>query len=365
MMQSTVDQFLKRLDQSGIFSPDELTRLYAPGETEEAPKSGEELAFALVKQKRLTAYQAGVLCEGDSGHLALGHYIVMDKIGEGGMGVVYKARDQSTDSVVALKVLHPRQINDPHAVERFRREVRSASKLKHPNIVAAIDSGQAGNEHFLIMEFVDGHTLHDLVEKKGPLPILTAVDAILDAAHALKYAHDQGVIHRDIKPSNLLMDREGHVKLLDLGLARSLHNELAGTVSEELTATGAVLGTIDYMAPEQALNSKRADQRSDIYSLGCTLFFLLSGRAVYGGETTMERLIAHREADIPSLVALRDHVPAKLDRIFQRMLAKAPENRFQSLADTIRNLDNCRDEFGYSWMMRRLIDRNRERWESF
>ena len=363
-MQTTIDQFLRRLDHSGLIPPDELTHLYVSPTPQESPKSGEELAFALVKEKRLTAYQAGVLCEGDSGHLCLGNYTVMDKIGEGGMGVVYKAEDRTTKATVALKVLHPRQFNDPHAVDRFRREVRSASRLKHPNIVEAIDSGQEGEEYFLIMEFVDGHTLHDLVDKKGPLPILTAVDATLDAAHALKYAHDQGVIHRDIKPANLLMDRTSHVKLLDLGLARSLVNdELAGTVSEELTATGAVLGTVDYMAPEQALNSKRADQRSDIYSLGCTLFYLLSGRSVYGGETTMERLIAHREAEIPSLIGLRDHVPAKLERIFKRMLAKDPEKRFQSLEDTIELLESCRSEFGYSWMMRRLIEKNRERWE--
>jgi len=181
----------------------------------------------------------------------------------------------------------------------------------------------------------------------------------------MEYAHAQGVIHRDIKPSNLLMDRKNRVKVLDLGLARFSATDQKPdeqeTVTTALTATGAVMGTVDYMAPEQALNSRNADERSDIYGLGCTLYHLLTGNLMYTGSTVMETLIAHREKPLPKLIDVRDSVPTDLQAIFHTMVAKAPEDRFSSMREVITALEECASEHGYSWMMRRLIDENRAR----
>ena len=215
------------------------------------------------------------------------------------------------------------------------------------------------------MEFVNGSNLSKMVKSRGPLPILTAVNATIDAARGLAYAHSQGVIHRDIKPSNLLMDNQKRVKVLDLGLARLAPEDndpgSQETATTALTATGAVMGTVDYMAPEQALNSHNADERSDIYGLGCTLYHLLTGELMYSGSTVMETLVAHREKPIPNLIEVRESVPKELQKVFTKMVAKAPEDRYESMTDVIHALEACSSEFGYSWMMRRLIDENRAR----
>jgi len=210
------------------------------------------------------------------------------------------------------------------------------ARLSHPNIVAVHDAGEADGAHFYVMDLIDGEDLARLVKEQGALPVEQALDCILQASRGLQYAHAQGVVHRDIKPSNLILDRAGTVKILDLGIAR--FQSLPEQAGDDLTKTGCVLGTIDYMAPEQAMNTRRADHRADIYALGCTLYFLLSGQPLFGGETVMERLVAHREQGLPSLRKACPAAPPWLDAVFQKMVAKRPEDRYQSVTALVSDL---------------------------
>ena len=266
----------------------------------------------------------------------LGNYVLLEKIGEGGMGAVYKAQHRRLLRTVAIKMLPPAMAGDKAAIARFEREVAAAAKLRHPNIVAADDADNADGIRFLVMEYVNGDDLSDLVKKDGPLTVARATNFILQAARGLEFAHKKGVIHRDIKPGNLLLDVDGNVKILDMGLARFSE---AGAPHGELTATGMVLGTPEYMAPEQALDTRTADARSDIYALGCTLYFLLSGRPLYSGAAMIDKLLAHQQQPIPSLQDVQSGVTRGLDAVFRKMVAKHPEDRFQSVTELIGALE--------------------------
>jgi Leucine-rich repeat (LRR) protein len=333
------EQFLKCLTDSSLLSAEDiqafLSRLPAPQR-----QDARQLAQQLLQQGKLTRFQATMLLQGKVKGLVLGNYIVLNKLGQGGMGMVFKARHRRLDRVVALKVLPPAVAKDPKAVQRFRREVQAAAQLSHPNIVAAHDADQDRGVHFLVMEFVPGADLAQLVKQRGPLPVEQAVACLAQAAQGLAHAHAHGIIHRDIKPGNLLLDSKGTVKVLDLGLARFEGGENApqeGSGTEALTKSGSIMGTTDYMAPEQALNTKRADQRADIYSLGCTLYFLLTGKPMYGGETAMEKLLAHREDPIPPL----PNVSKKLQAVYTRMVAKKVNDRYPSMTEVGADLAAC------------------------
>ncbi|MGC3971573.1 MAG: serine/threonine-protein kinase [Pirellulales bacterium] len=270
---------------------------------------------------------------GRGASLVMGDYVILAEIGAGGMGQVYKAKHRRMERIVALKVMSSAAMKDEAAVKRFQREVRAAAKLEHSNIVTAYDSGEAGNVKYLVMQFVDGGDLSSLVKSQGPLPIEKAVDYVLQAARGLSFAHTEGVIHRDIKPANLLVDKKNVVKILDMGLARIESSD------DGLTATEQVMGTVDYMSPEQAANTKGADGRADIYSLGCTLWYLLIGRKTYEGDTMIARLMAHRDAPLPSLVKTRDDAPWALEQVLHKMIAKRPQDRYQSMDDVIGALE--------------------------
>ncbi|MDB5342738.1 MAG: stkP 3 [Schlesneria sp.] len=274
----------------------------------------------------------------ESGPLVLGNYVLLEKIGQGGMGTVYKAEHRRMKRLVAIKMLPLNLMQNSDAAARFQREVEAAAKLRHANIIAADDAGEANGIRFLVMEYVDGIDLSALVKKSGPLTVTQAISSILQVARGLEFAHSEGVVHRDIKPANMLLDKKGTVKILDLGLAR-----IEGNTADQaaLTGAGTVLGTVDYMAPEQALDAKHADARADIYSLGCSLYYLLTGSPVYDGDTLTARLLAHQNQPIPSLRDRRADVPRQLNAVFQKMVAKKVTDRYQSMTQVIRELESC------------------------
>ena len=339
-MALSTDQFRDHSIASGLLTVEDVSSILSSLPAEKQPQDGEQLARELVRQKKLTKFQAEQIYLGKGKSLVLGNYTILDKLGQGGMGMVLKAEHKRLKRLVALKVLSPAALKTPDALKRFHREVEAAAKLRHTNVVATDDADEAKGTHFLVMEYVEGSDLSALVKKKGPLSVDQALQCILQAARGLEYAHKQGVVHRDIKPANLLLDTSGTVKILDMGLAR-IEGDSAGRA--ELTSTGAVMGTVDYMAPEQALSTKTADARSDIYSLGISLWYLLTGKCAYDGDTLMAKLLAHRDAPIPSLTAVRSEVSPSIDAAFQKMVAKQAKDRYQSMTDVIRDLEACQN----------------------
>lgn len=263
-------------------------------------------------------------------------YEILRQIGEGGMGAVYKARHVHMDRVVALKVILKERLSDPETLARFKREARAAAKLMHPNIVAVYDSGQTGDTHFIVMEYVDGIDLSDLVRESGKLPIDDACACIRQAALGLQHAHEKGLVHRDIKPSNLLRTVDGVVKILDMGLAR-LENG-GGPQHLSLTQKGTMMGTPAYIAPEQALDSKTADVRADVYSLGCTLYHLLTGRPPFPDGSLAEILLKHQLAEPEPIEQLRPDAPRELGDIVRKMMAKRPADRYQTPGEVAQAL---------------------------
>lgn len=328
-----LEQFVRQLEDSGILAAETLQDFIPP---RASPKDAEELARELVRHKKLTKFQAEEVYRGKGKSLVLGNYLLLDKIGAGGMGQVFKAEHRRMHRIVAVKMLAAGMMKNPAVVARFEREVTAAAKLNHPNIVTAFDADNADGVHLLIMEYVEGADLSALVKKNGPLPVDAALNYILQTARGLEAAHAEGIVHRDIKPANLLLDKKGTVKILDMGLAR-----IAGDApgQAELTNTGTVMGTVDYMAPEQALNTKTADARADIYSLGCSLFYLLTGRATYDGDTLMAKLLAHRDQPIPVLRTFRPEAPEPVEAVFRRMVAKKIEDRYQTMSELIADLE--------------------------
>jgi WD40 repeat protein/serine/threonine protein kinase len=266
-------------------------------------------------------------------------YKLLEKLGEGGMGTVYKARHAKLKKVVALKVLPADRMQNEQAVARFQREMEAVGRLNHPNIVGATDAGEHDGVHFLVMEYVDGIDLSNLVKNGGPLPIADACELIRQAAIGLQDAHENGMVHRDIKPSNIMLTIAGRssqatVKILDLGLA--LLQDESVEVVRELTTAGQAMGTVDYMAPEQAGDSHEVDIRADIYSLGGTLYKLLSGHAPFSGEkysTHLKKLLAVINDPVPPIRQQRSDIPAELAAVLDRMLAKQPADRFATPAD--------------------------------
>ncbi|MGC3966903.1 MAG: serine/threonine-protein kinase [Pirellulales bacterium] len=340
-MSLTKQQFVESLTVHGLMSSGEVTTMLREWTVGGAPEPDvETMVRKLVEQGKLTKFQAVNLYQGRGKGLILGEYLILDKIGAGAMGKVYKAKHRRMQRVVALKVLPPHVSSTPKIVERFFREVQVAARLVHPNVVAAFDSGESHGVHYLVMEHVEGHELLAYADARAPLSVAAAVDLIRQAAEGLAYAHEQNIVHRDVKPSNILVDKSGRAKILDLGLARITEDENGSTTETQnvLTVEGEVMGTPDYMAPEQSCDTHTADHRADIYALGCSLYRILTGAIPYPGGTPVERVMAHHDRPIPSLRSARPDVPASLEAIYLKMLAKKPTDRPQKTSEVVEAL---------------------------
>ncbi len=309
---------------------DELAR--AP-----AAASAKLLAGELLQRGWLTPFQVNQVLQDRAADLLLGPYVLLERLGEGGMGAVFKARHRKLGRIVALKVIRKERLADADAVKRFQREVHAAAQMAHANVVHALDADQVGDRHLLVMEYVEGIDLAHLVKERGPLPVEQACDYVRQAALGLQHAHERGLVHRDIKPSNLLLAKSGQVKLLDLGLARL--TAAAGESNSTLTQEGSVMGTPDYVAPEQARQSHTVDIRADLYSLGCTLYFLLAGRPPFPGGTLGEKLLHHMLDEPEPVETLRPEVPPGVAAIIRRLMTKAPGQRYQTPGELAAVLD--------------------------
>jgi serine/threonine-protein kinase len=271
------------------------------------------------------------------GEVVAGRYELEELVGAGGMSSVYRAHDRVLDRYVAIKILHERFSREEDYLERFRREARAAAQLSHPNIVTVIDRGDEEGRPYIVFEFVDGETLKRLVEREAPLPVREAIELGLQVADALAFAHGRGVIHRDVKPQNVLLAVDGRAKVTDFGIARSMDLDVA------VTQTGTVLGTSDYMAPEQALG-EHTSERSDVYSLGAVLYELLTGDVLFSGESFVVVAMKHASTPPPSVLERRPDCPVRLAAAVDRCLAKEPEDRFASMRELVQELDVCLSE---------------------
>jgi serine/threonine protein kinase len=326
---SSIEAFLELGYKSGLLEKKAVEE-YCQRAPQEAPKpeTPGQMANAMVRDGLLTNFQADSLLAGKwRGFLINGKYKLLQKVGAGGMGSVYLCEHIHMRRRIALKVLPLSMARDPEAVERFYREARAVAALDHPNIVRAHDIDREDDLHFLVMEYIDGNNLFDIIRRHGPMAVARAAHYIRQAALGLQHAHEAGLVHRDIKPGNLLLDRNGVVKVLDLGLAR-FFNEDEENLSRD-QEVGNVLGTADYLAPEQVADS-RVDIRADIYSLGVTLYYLLSGKSPFHEGTVSQKLIWHQVRQPKPIRLHRPDIPQDLAVVLEKMMAKDPFERYQS-----------------------------------
>lgn len=333
---STIEEFLELLRRSELVDQARLDaylkRVQAAGAMPAHPK---KLAGALVREGFLTFFQHDQLLEGKWRGFTIGKYHVMELLGAGGGGVVYLCRHRLMGHRVAIKVLARSLSDNPQALERFFREAQVVAALQHPNIVRAHDVDQDGPLHFLVMEYVEGSGLDRYVRKLGPLNFCWAAWCVRQAALGLQHAHEAGLVHRDIKPANLLVDRQGVVRLLDLGLARFFNEQ----PDDATPRNNQLLGTADYISPEQAINSDLVDIRSDIYSLGATFYFLLTAQPPFAEKNLAQKLIAHQMKEPAPIGKLRAGVPPALTDVVARMMAKDPARRYQVPREVLAALE--------------------------
>lgn len=336
---------IQTLMDSGILSQEDVTLITQsmPGADQDdsaaaSPESGAEVLEQLKQIGRLSDFQIEIIEQDGPDALLLGDYVLLDRIGSGGMGEVYRAVHRVMRREVAIKRLKSGAFKTPGLTDRFMREVRTAAMLSHPNIVTAYDAGEDASGCYLVMEYVRGEDLSSRLRRDGAMPLDRAVDVLLQSARALDVAHQAGIIHRDIKPANLLIDPSDTVKLLDLGLARVERSIAEAEHQADLTLTRAdqIVGTLAYMPPEQAEDPHAASKTADLYALGCTFFHMVTGRPPFSVRTVALALIAHREHDPPEFKGV---VPDELNNLYLRLLSKAPEDRPQSAAEVIEVLE--------------------------
>jgi serine/threonine protein kinase len=330
----TSDDFVGLVRKSSLIEPDRLDDYLEEQRTLGAlPSEPKEIAKALIRDGFLTNYQAKLLLKGKYRGHTISKYKILERLGTSNNSSIFLCEHLSMRRKVALKILPLFKAEDPVALARFYREARAAGSLDHPNIVHTYDHGQEGNHHFLVMEYVDGSSLEQIVGQHGPMDISRASAYIRQAAIGLQHIHQAGLIHRDIKPGNILVERRGMVKILDLGLARFFHDHK--DILTQQYNHAAILGTADYLSPEQALASYEVDTRTDIYSLGVTFYFLLAGRPPFEAKAITQKLLSHLTKDPPPLRELRPEIPEALRAVVEKMMAKDRDQRYQDAAAVV------------------------------
>jgi eukaryotic-like serine/threonine-protein kinase len=333
MSKLSLDKFVELVERSKLVEPDRLAQVVTDWKRRATLAELDDAVFCgehLVDVGLLTHWQCKKLLEGRHRGFFLGKYRLLDHLGSGGMSSVYLAEHLLMQRLVAVKVLPQNRVSDSSYLARFHFEAQAAAALDHRHIVRVYDLDNEGKIHYLVMEYIEGHDLDALVAKDGPLDFHVAANYVAQAADGLEHAHERGLVHRDIKPANLLVDLSGTVKILDMGLAKFT----AGTrPAPSFSSEEHVLGTADYLAPEQAVNSQLVDRRADIYSLGCTLYFLLCGHPPFETGGSLERMSAHQRRLAPSVLVDRPDAPAALVAICRRMMEKSPENRYQTATE--------------------------------
>src|ERR1700722_18949470 len=331
---STIEDFLELVRKSGVVEEKRLNahvdKLRAAGPL---PAEPIRLATQFVRDGIITLFQAEQFLQGKWRRFTIGKYKVLERLRARGMGGVYLWEHLAMRRRVAVKVLPASKAEDTSSLERFYREARAVAALDHPNIVRAYDIDQDDNLHFLVMEHVDGSSLQEIIRRIGSMDVLRTAHYIRQAAQGLQHAHETaGLVHRDIKPGNILVDRNGIVKILDMGLARFFHDE-EDVLTKKYDEN--VLGTADYLAPEQALDSHGVDIRADIYSLGATFYFLLTGSALFPEGSVEQKLIWHQSRLPRPIRSLRPEIPEEIGAIVDKMMAKDPAKRFQTPAELL------------------------------
>jgi serine/threonine-protein kinase len=337
----TIGQFLGALEEIGILSQDELRAVREQEAAVDGTADAKLLAAQLVSQGTLTPFQARAIYGGKAHRLVCGEYVLRERLRTGGMGKAYRAIERSSGRVVGVKVIASRLFQNQQAARELQHDVDIAAELEQPNLVATYGMGVARGLPYLVVEAAEGMPLSKHVKKQGPLTVELAVRYLTDVARGLEYAHAQHIVHRDLRPANLLLTADGTIKILDLGLARPERPLVEPLSGEQSLQKRKPVRDVDFMAPEQTIDLSRVDRRSDIYSLGCTLYYLLIGHRMYRGRPVLERLLAHREAPIPSLPSLRKDVPLAVDQVFQRLVAKQPERRYQTMTAVRESLEQC------------------------
>ncbi|HQR06481.1 MAG TPA: protein kinase [Gemmatales bacterium] len=336
MNRTPIESFLDLTRKSGLVDTGRLNfYLERLEQLEPIPEDSKELANILVRDAVLSRFQADQLLSGKWRGFYVGRYRVIERIGIGGMGQVYLAEHRTMKRRFAIKVLPRAKAADPASLERFEREARAGGSIDHPNIVRAYDKDQDGDLHYLVMDFVDGCSLSEIVAATGPIDPIRAGNYLYQSALGLKHAHDSGLIHRDIKPANILIDRQGVIKILDMGLAR-FFNDHDDMITKKYDET--VLGTADYLSPEQAIDSHSVDIRSDIYSLGCTFYYVLTGQPPFGEGSVAQKLIWHQTRTPKPLSDIRAGVPADLSAVITRCMMKKVADRYGSPGELIESL---------------------------
>jgi eukaryotic-like serine/threonine-protein kinase len=322
---SEPSDLLPIIRNSGVLTDKQFLDVRSKIVAGEYPGDSKALAQRLVRDGVLTEYQTRRFLGGKSHGLLVGKYVILDRLGSGSMGRVYKAHHQMMDRVVALKIIAPEIVTNERVVARFQREMRLVGKLDHPNVVRAFDADQAGGILYIVMEYVAGQSLGQKL-KEGPISPVDAVGFAAQAALGLAHAHAQGIVHRDVKPSNLLLNEEKQVKVLDLGLGVLMAGDEHATFA---TADGVAVGTVDYMSPEQACG-RDVDGRSDLFSLGCSLYHLITGRQAFPGDTPIERLGRRINNKHVPITDLKPELPSSLVNVLDKLLANKPHERYQT-----------------------------------